>query len=79
MSHFKPAEGEISDPNFWQPLDVEGNVPPVQTPATPHWGRVHGFAMKPAATDGWTTAETDQILKDGKFPSYRAGQPHQWL
>ena len=74
MKGFEPATGKIVDPNFWQQLDVEGNCPTVQTPATPHWGGVKGFAMKTPTTDGWTTAETDQLLLDGAFPDYEEGK-----
>lgn len=75
MEGFLPATGKIVDPNFWQQLNVEGNNPAVQMPATPHWGGVKGFAMKTPATDGWTTMETNKILEDGKFPSFETGNP----
>ena len=67
VKDFQPATGKICDPNFWQQLDVEGNDPTVQTPTTPHWGGVKGFAMKTSATDGWTTEEVFNTL-DGHFP-----------
>lgn len=70
---YEPATGKINDPNFWQQLDVEGNNPTVQTPATPHWGGVMGFAMKTPTSDGWTTMETNKILEDGNFPSFEPG------
>ena len=78
VKDLQPAYGEIKDPNFWQQLDVEGNKPTVQTPATPHWGMVKGFAKKESDTDdgpGWTTEETNNILMAGKFPSYERGNP----
>ena len=64
---FQPAEGKINDPDFWQQLDVKGNNPSVQPPATPQWGGVEGFAMKNPTADGWTTKDIETTL-DGKFP-----------
>ena len=67
------ATGDIVDPNFWQQLDVEGNIPTVQDPVTPQWGTVKGFATTTPATVGWTTTETNSILDKGNFPLYKTG------
>jgi hypothetical protein len=67
------ATGAIVKPNFWQQLDVAGNIPTVQDPVTPHWGKVTGFAVTTPASVGWTTTETNRILEDGNFPVYTTG------
>ena len=72
---FEKATGKIHNPDFWQQLDVEGNYPTKQMPATPHWGKVKGFAMKPYASNGWAIQEDVIDTLAGHFPSHDPDTP----